>query len=92
MRIRYERREPRAEDVREIQELKLIIEAQDKDLRLLTEKLRELQMHQNGSGIHEEPEPMLQQIPPHHARKMKKPAINCDVIYEDENEQDEEES
>lgn len=107
MRIRYERREPRAEDIREIQELKSVIEAQDKDLRLLTEKLREFQMHRNAITPCEPPpnyernEMMMmheqqqqQQQPPlspsSMMRKMKKPSLNCDVIYEAENEEEEE--
>lgn len=103
MRIRYERREPRAEDIREIQELKSVIEAQDRDLRLLTEKLREIQMHRNGIMACEPPQyeqdEMLlqaqqQQQPPlspsSMMRKMKKPLLNCDVIYEAENEEEEE--
>lgn len=102
MRIRYERREPRAEDIREIQELKSVIEAQDRDLRLLTEKLREIQMHRNGITSCEPPqyeqdEMMMQaqqQQPPlspsSMMRKMKKPLLNCDVIYEAENEEEEE--
>lgn len=93
MRIRYERREPRAEDVRTIEELKAIIEAQDKDLRMLTEKLRAMQM-QNGTPMvcHEQPEMMEEMQPPQspsHLRKMKKPILNCDVIYEAENEEEE---
>lgn len=97
MRIRYERREPRAEDVREIQELKMVIEAQDKDLRLLTEKLREMQMQQNfENGLcddlsFEEPEMVMQPMQmqqPSTVRKMKKPSLNCDVIYEAENEEE----
>lgn len=93
MRIRYERREPRAEDIREIQELKSVIEAQDKDLRLLTEKLREIQMHRNGIVAcdqmdFEEPDMMAQ--PVRQPRKMKKPARSCDIIYEAENEEEEE--
>lgn len=104
MRIRYERREPRAEDIREIQELKSVIEAQDRDLRLLTEKLREFQMHRNGIIPCEPPqydqdEMMLQaqqqqQQPPlspsSMMRKVKKPLLNCDVIYEAENEEEDE--
>lgn len=101
MRIRYERREPRAEDIREIQELKSVIEAQDRDLRLLTEKLREFQMHRNGIGACQPPsydqdEMMAQQqptpplSPSSMMRKMKKPTLNCDVIYEAENEEEEE--
>lgn len=109
MRIRYERREPRAEDIREIQELKSVIEAQDRDLRLLTEKLREIQMHRNGiiacepKYFDQDDEMMMQasqqqqqqQQPTSSSpsslimRKMKKPSLNCDVIYEAENEEEE---
>lgn len=104
MRIRYERREPRAEDIREIQELKSVIEAQDRDLRLLTEKLREFQMHRNGIAASQPPsydqdEMMMQATqqqptpplsPSSMMRKMKKPTnLNCDVIYEAENEDEE---
>lgn len=98
MRIRYERREPRAEDIREIQELKMMIEAQDKDLRLLTEKLREMQMQTNfENGLchddmaFEQPELVMQPMQmqaPCTVRKMKKPSLNCDVIYEAENEEE----
>ncbi|XP_031632588.1 uncharacterized protein LOC116346591 [Contarinia nasturtii] len=99
MRIRYERREPRAEDVRTIEELKGIIEAQDKDLRLLTEKLRATQMHQNGIMYKqmnfEQPEIMMEDMQPpqspSNSRKMKKSILKCDVIYE-ESENEEEES
>lgn len=95
MRIRYERREPRSEDVRTIQELKGIIEAQDRDLRLLTEELRKMQMRQNGlpaydQANYEQNEMMQDQSvapqSPTHLRKMKKPIVNCDVIYEAEEE------
>lgn len=44
--MRYERRDPRPEDLRDIEELKSRIEAQDRDLCRLTEKLRELQNQQ----------------------------------------------
>lgn len=105
MRIRYERRDPRAEDIREIQELKSVIEAQDKDLRNLTEKLREMQMHRvtfnDNNGVAMCGNPMdfehqqqqfqqpQQQLSPNTIRKMKKPKMNCDVIYEEENEDQE---
>ncbi|XP_055320348.1 putative uncharacterized protein DDB_G0282133 [Sitodiplosis mosellana] len=96
MRIRYERREPRAEDIRTIEELKSIIEAQDKDLRLLTEELRKMQMRQNGGKTYDQlnydQNEMMQDMQPvapqspTHSRKMKKPILNCDVIYEAEEE------
>ncbi|XP_055594060.1 uncharacterized protein LOC129745170 isoform X2 [Uranotaenia lowii] len=44
MRMRYERRDPRPEDLQQIDELKSVIESQDRDLRLLTERLREMQL------------------------------------------------
>lgn len=94
MRLRYERREPRAEDVRAIEELKGVIDAQDRDLRILTEKLREMQMHDNGVMCDplnfEQQQMMMQPVQPaSHIRKMKKPTLNCDVIYEAENEEEE---
>uniref|UniRef100_A0A336KS93 CSON014246 protein n=1 Tax=Culicoides sonorensis TaxID=179676 RepID=A0A336KS93_CULSO len=46
MRMRYERRDPRPEDLRQITELKSIVEAQDRDLRILTERFREIQIYQ----------------------------------------------
>uniref|UniRef100_A0A182K590 Uncharacterized protein n=1 Tax=Anopheles christyi TaxID=43041 RepID=A0A182K590_9DIPT len=46
MRLRYERREPRMEDLQQIEELKTVIESQERDLRQLTERLRELQLQQ----------------------------------------------
>uniref|UniRef100_A0AAG5DKE6 Uncharacterized protein n=1 Tax=Anopheles atroparvus TaxID=41427 RepID=A0AAG5DKE6_ANOAO len=42
MRLRYERRESRPEDLQEIEELKRVIDSQERDLRLLTEALREI--------------------------------------------------
>ncbi|XP_055530875.1 uncharacterized protein LOC129721845 isoform X2 [Wyeomyia smithii] len=46
MRMRYERREPRREVLQQIEELKSVIESQDRDLRLLTERLREMQLQE----------------------------------------------
>lgn len=98
MRIRYERRDPRPEDVREVYELKSIIDAQDKDLRNLTEQLRSMQMHRSYNGDNQvadeceqiddtiDEHTMKMAPPPVASRKMKKPAINCEVIYEEENE------
>ncbi|XP_037032855.1 putative leucine-rich repeat-containing protein DDB_G0290503 isoform X1 [Bradysia coprophila] len=81
MRMRYERRDPRAEDLREIAELKNRCDAQDRDLRILTEKLRELQMeHQEleqscgGAAVRKQ--------------KNKKSKLNCDVIYEENEERE----
>lgn len=44
--MRYERREPRQEDLQQIEELKSVIESQDRDLRLLTERFREMQLQE----------------------------------------------
>lgn len=57
MRMRYERRDPRPEDLRQITELKSIVEAQDRDLRILTERFREMQMYQQHQ--------MQQALPPY---------------------------
>lgn len=101
MRIRYERREPRAEDIREIDELKSVIDAQDKDLRKLTEQLREMQMYQQFDPRQlefdqqqqqlqlQQQQELLQQTQAMRTTKPKKAKINCDVIYEEENEEQE---
>lgn len=101
MRIRYERREPRAEDMREIDELKSVIDAQDKDLRKLTEQLREMQMYQQFDPRHlefdqqqqqlqlQQQQELLQQTQSMRTTKPKKAKINCNVIYEEENEEQE---
>jgi hypothetical protein len=51
MRVRYERREPRVEDIARINELKSVVDSQEKDICQLTEQLRDLQLqmqsHQN---------------------------------------------
>uniref|UniRef100_A0A182SLW0 Uncharacterized protein n=1 Tax=Anopheles maculatus TaxID=74869 RepID=A0A182SLW0_9DIPT len=52
MRLRYERREPRMEDLQQIDELKIVIESQERDLRQLTEQLRELQLQQMQHDQH----------------------------------------
>lgn len=46
MRMRYERRDPRPEDLRQIDELKSVVDSQEKDIFYLTEQLRELQLDQ----------------------------------------------
>lgn len=46
MRMRYERRDPRPEDLRQINELKSVVDSQEKDIFYLTEQLRELQLQQ----------------------------------------------
>ncbi|XP_052889863.1 uncharacterized protein LOC128298162 isoform X1 [Anopheles moucheti] len=52
MRLRYERRESRMEDLQQIEELKIVIESQERDLRLLTESLREMQLQQMQHDQH----------------------------------------
>lgn len=93
MRIRYERRDPRNEDIREIEELRSIVEAQDRDLRKLTEQLRSMQMGGQASTIQLESKQKQQAQPangppPAPARKNKRPKISVDVIYEENEEQD----
>lgn len=46
MRMRYERRDPRPEDLRHIEELKSQVDSQEKDIFYLTEQLRDLQLQQ----------------------------------------------
>lgn len=79
MRMRYERRDPRPEDVRQIDELKTLVDAQDKDLRRLTETLREIQIQQQ---MEEQNQPYKPQ------RKTKKTKLNCEVIYEENEERE----
>ncbi|XP_004523193.1 uncharacterized protein LOC101451919 isoform X1 [Ceratitis capitata] len=86
MRMRYERRDPRPEDLREIDELRTRCESQERDLFELTDRLREMQIQmqsmQDSSGD------AAKKV----AKAVKKPPpktipTNCDVIYEDENEE-----
>lgn len=46
MRMRYERRDPRPEDLRQIDELKSVVDSQEKDIFYLTEQLRDFQLQQ----------------------------------------------
>lgn len=89
MRMRYERRDPRPEDLREIEELRSRIEAQDRDLRRLTEKLRELQML--SSNQQQQPTNNNNDAPQQQRSgkgKNKKSKLNCDVIYEENEDSD----
>jgi hypothetical protein len=52
MRMRYERRDPRPEDLRQIEELKSIVDSQEKDIFDLTEQLREVQLFQQQQQMH----------------------------------------
>lgn len=102
--MRYERRDPRAEDLREIEELKGRIESQDRDLCRLTEKLRELQ-NQQQQQLNGQQSPHIVQAPQRNnisnktngsnnkspaPPKQQKSKINCNVIYEENEERDEE--
>lgn len=55
MRVRYERREPRGEDIARINELKTVVDSQEKDICQMTEQLRELQLqmqtYQNSNQL-----------------------------------------
>ncbi|XP_034127445.1 trichohyalin-like isoform X2 [Drosophila guanche] len=83
MRMRYERRDPRAEDLREISELRTRCESQERDLYVLTDRLRDMQnqmseMQQNGKAA---------------GKSIKKPPpktlpTSCDVIYEENEERE----
>ncbi|XP_053683361.1 restin homolog [Sabethes cyaneus] len=69
MRMRYERREPRREDLQQIEELKSVIESQDRDLRLLTERLREMQLQEEE--FHQLQKRFQQLNPPQPPRRAK---------------------
>ncbi|EDW04566.1 GH22265 [Drosophila grimshawi] len=85
MRMRYERRDPRAEDLREISELRTRCDSQERDLFVLTDRLREMQiqmseLQQNGDGA---PRNKTVKKPPPKAI-----ATSCDVIYEENEERE----
>ncbi|XP_050329212.1 uncharacterized protein LOC126758845 isoform X1 [Bactrocera neohumeralis] len=86
MRMRYERRDPRPEDLREIEELRTRCESQERDLFELTDRLREMQiqmtnMQEANGEAGKKPAKPVKKPPP------KTIPTNCDVIYEDENEE-----
>lgn len=56
--MRYERRDPRPEDLRQIDELKSVVDSQEKDIFYLTEQLRELQLQQQ---MRNQPSPVNRQ-------------------------------
>lgn len=90
MRMRYERRESRQEDQREISELKERCESQERDLARLTETLRQLQIiqeHQQTPPGQDATMPM----DPLGRRILASPGHNCDVIYEEQEPLEEEE-
>uniref|UniRef100_A0AAG5DLE9 Uncharacterized protein n=1 Tax=Anopheles atroparvus TaxID=41427 RepID=A0AAG5DLE9_ANOAO len=64
MRLRYERRESRPEDLQEIEELKRVIDSQERDLRLLTEALREIQLQQMQEQRQQQAQNQQQPPPP----------------------------
>ncbi|XP_058124724.1 uncharacterized protein LOC131285405 [Anopheles ziemanni] len=73
MRLRYERRESRPEDLQQIEELKRVIDSQDRDLRLLTETLRELQLEQMQKQRQQPPQAQQQQQQPPPPPRRSKP-------------------
>nr|XP_014086819.1 uncharacterized protein LOC106615217 isoform X1 [Bactrocera oleae]XP_036225196.1 uncharacterized protein LOC106615217 isoform X1 [Bactrocera oleae] len=86
MRMRYERRDPRTEDLREIDELRTRCESQERDLFELTDRLREMQiqmtnMQEANGEAGKKPAKPVKKPPP------KTIPTNCDVIYEEENEE-----
>lgn len=62
MRMRYERRDPRPEDLRHIEELKNIVESQERDICFLTEQLRELQLTHQQLLQQNLPQQLLQSV------------------------------
>ncbi|XP_055716954.1 putative leucine-rich repeat-containing protein DDB_G0290503 isoform X2 [Phlebotomus papatasi] len=88
MRMRYERRDPRQEDVRQIAELKEKVEQQERDLHRLTEALREMQITQFGQAAPSTPprKPGRNAARKNRNSDLKNKMTNCDVIYEEEQE------
>lgn len=83
--MRYERRDPRPEDLREISELRTRCDSQERDLYILTDRLREMQIQMTE----------LQQNGDRNVggKSVKKPppktiATSCDVIYEENEERE----
>ncbi|EDW16324.2 LOW QUALITY PROTEIN: uncharacterized protein Dmoj_GI10465 [Drosophila mojavensis] len=84
MRMRYERRDPRPEDLREIAELRQRCDSQERDLFVLTDRLRDMQnqmaeqqlqqQQQRGNAVKKPPPKTL--------------ATSCDVIYEENEERE----
>ncbi|EDW84683.1 uncharacterized protein Dwil_GK14245 [Drosophila willistoni] len=91
MRMRYERRDPRPEDLREISELRTRCESQERDLYVLTDRLREMQnqmaeLQQNGDADDAQSRKV-------NGKAIKKPPpktipTSCDVIYEENEERE----
>lgn len=82
--MRYERRDPRPEDLREIAELRQRCDSQERDLFVLTDRLRDMQnqmaeqqlqqQQQRGNAVKKPPPKTL--------------ATSCDVIYEENEERE----
>lgn len=89
--MRYERREPRQEDIREIGELKERCDSQERDLARLTETLRQIQIVQEHHPV---PPGQDTSVPAAPARRIPapNPSHNCDVIFEEQEEDDDEQS
>ncbi|XP_055855477.1 inner centromere protein A isoform X2 [Episyrphus balteatus] len=84
MRMRYERRDPRPEDLREIAELRSRCEAQERDIFALTDRLRDMQIQLEelqGGGAGKK-KSQVRKPPP------KTIPTNCDVIYEENEERE----
>lgn len=88
--MRYERREPRQEDQREIAELKERCESQEKDLARLTETLRQFQIIQDHQHPPSQDAQMPVDPPRQKSRTLASPSHNCDVIYEEQEPPEEE--
>ncbi|XP_053675626.1 trichohyalin [Anopheles nili] len=74
MRIRYERRDPRPQDLQQIEELKSVIDSQERDLHKLTERLRELQLQQMQQEQQPQPQPAGRRSKPNRGRQPKQPS------------------
>uniref|UniRef100_A0A1A9ZC76 Uncharacterized protein n=1 Tax=Glossina pallidipes TaxID=7398 RepID=A0A1A9ZC76_GLOPL len=93
MRMRYERRDPRPEDLREISELRSRCEAQERDLYLLTDRLREMQIQMNELQRNGNECNVLNGKNSKKSKQIKKPPpktipTSCDIIYEENEERD----
>lgn len=93
MRMRYERRDPRPEDLREISELRSRCEAQERDLYLLTDRLREMQIQMNELQRNGNDCNVLNNKNNKKSKQIKKPPpktlpTSCDIIYEENEERE----
>lgn len=93
MRMRYERRDPRQEDLREIAELRARCESQERDLYMLTDRLREMQIQMNEFQRNGVECNAMNNKNTKKSKQIKKPPpktipTNCDVIYEENEERE----